>query len=67
MVRVASIVFLVWMGVAYAFSPNYPMETFTLDLDAPPSERWNHILGRYNASVPYILKYFKSEVCVFVT
>ncbi|XP_065911752.1 N-acylethanolamine-hydrolyzing acid amidase-like [Dysidea avara] len=52
---------LLWVGVAYAFSPNYPMETFKLDLDAPPSERWNHILDRYNASVPYLLKYFKDE------
>jgi len=68
MIRLTVMVLLVLVGVgrvAHSFSPNYPMERFTLDLDVPPSERWNHILGKYNSSVPYILKYFDSQVCNF--
>ena len=48
--------------VLVAFEPNFPMETYTVNLDDPPSIRWNHILGDFNSSVPIILKYYYDTV-----
>ena len=46
----------------FAYEPNFPMETYTLDLDDPPRTRWNHILNSFNSSVPVIMKYYYDEV-----
>ena len=62
MVRSEIIVFFASVTVAFAFEPNFPMETYTVDLNDPPTMRWNHILGNFNSTVPLLLKYYYDEV-----
>lgn len=62
MVRLDTIVFLSWVVAASrAFAPNLPMETYTVNLDDPPRVRWNNILGKFNATVPIMVKYYHNE------
>ena len=41
-----------------------PIKEFNVDINDPPRTRWNHVLSHYNSSVPLLIKYCESEVCV---
>ena len=42
--------------------PVVPMKKYTVDLDQPPSERWNPILKDFKSSAPLIVDYFNEQV-----
>ena len=47
---------------ADALSEAVPMKKYTVDLDQPPSERWNPILKDFKSSAPLIVDYFNDQV-----
>jgi len=63
------LVFLLWLAaVVSALGPNQsPMETYTVNLNDSPSVRWNHILGNFNSSVPFLVKYYRDEVTTLLS
>lgn len=62
MVKLKIILFLACAVAVSAFAPNAPMETYDVNLNDPPRIRWNHILGKFNSSVPTMVKYYHNEV-----
>ena len=65
-VRVLILVSLLCVGVVVHARKAEPMNTFKLDLNVPPEERWKHIIEIYHSSVPLIVDYFNSLVCVYI-
>ena len=65
-VRVLVLVSLLCFGVVVHARKAVPMNTFKLDLNVPPEERWKHIIETYHSSVPLIVDYFNSLVCVYI-
>lgn len=61
-VRVLVLVSLLCFGVVVHARKAVPMNTFKLDLNVPPEERWKHIIETYHSSVPLIVDYFNSLI-----